>query len=104
MALKKLFVQDNGISTEYHKVNRVNLIDRNGEYPREFNIDEKSSLKLDVVVVSFLNEEYREKGHSINTNIYSFNITKDEEETLGIRKLAYVKLKTLDIFADAEDC
>lgn len=104
MALKKLFVQDNGITTEYHKVARVNLIDRNGEFPREPDTTDKFSLEINVVVVSFLNEEYRETGHSINTNIYDFTITKEEEETLGIRRLAYSKLKELDIFADAEDC
>lgn len=99
MALNKTLIQDNGITTSYHKVTRATFIDSNGEHPSE----EYVPLRLQVNVTSFLNEEYREAGHSITSNIYSFNITS-EEETAGIRKLAYNKLKTLEIFADAEDC
>ena len=53
---------------------------------------------------SFLNAKYREAGRSIDINVYSFNITNTEEDVNGIRKLAYDKLKTLEIFAGAENC
>lgn len=99
MALNKIITQENGIATSYHKVTRVTFIDSNGEYPSEEHIP----LKLQVNVTSFLNKDYRETGHSISSDIYLFSVT-DEEETLGIRKLAYDKLKTLEVFADAEDC
>ena len=100
MALKKLFTQENGIATEYHKVTRVTFIDNNGEYPSE----DKIPLTLQVKLTSYLNEGYRKSGHSIDSEMYIFDITDEEEETLGIRKLAYAKLKELDTFADAEDC
>jgi hypothetical protein len=100
MALNKTITQENGIVTNYHKVTRVNFIDANGEKPSEKVVP----LVLQVTVTSFLNEEFREAGHSINSNSYFFAVTNEEEETLGIRKLAYGKLKTLEVFAEAEDC
>lgn len=99
MALNKTLIQDNGITTSYHKVTRATFIDSNGEHPSE----EYIPLRLQVNVTSFLNEDYRKTGYSINSEIYTFDITAADEE-LGIRKLAYTKLKALDAFADAEDC
>ena len=99
MALKKVIVQDNGITTEYHKVNRVSLIDRNGEYPS----DEKFPICINATVISFLNEEYREAGHSISSEIYTFTLDEGEADR-ELRSLVYSKLKELDTFAGAEDC
>lgn len=100
MALKKSIVQSNGVSTEYHKINYISLIDRNGEYPDA----PKQPLILDVTVISYLNEEYRDACQSIMTRTYSFTTTPEEEESMGIRQLGYTKLKTLDIFEGAENC
>lgn len=91
MALKKTFVKENGISTSYHKISNVTL--RSAE-----------ELSLWIQVTSYLNEEYREKEQEIETLFYTFDITKEEEDSMGTRKLAYAKLKTLEEWADAEDC
>ena len=98
MALLKVITLDNGITTSYHKVSRVMLVDDN-------EVNDTASLRFEVTVNSYLNKEYRNNGKSINSNIYRFEITETEEETaVGIRKFAYEKLKTLPIYADAENC
>lgn len=99
MALKKLITKPNGISTEYHKITHVGLSDRNGEHP----YDSETPITIDVMVRSYLNEEYRRIGHSIEVCSYYFELT-DEEETQGIREVAYTKLKSLPEFEGAEDC
>ena len=91
MALKKTFVKENGISMSYHKISNVTL--RSAE-----------KLSLHVQVTSYLNEEYREKEQEIETLFYAFDITEEEENSMVTRKLAYAKLKTLEKWADAEDC
>jgi hypothetical protein len=91
MALKKTFVKENGISTSYHKISNVTIR----------SLDE---LSLHIQVTSYLNEEYREKEQEIETLFYTFDLVSEEEESMGARKLAYVKLKTLEEWADAEDC
>ena len=100
MALKKTIVLPNGVTTNYHKINFISFSDSNGEYPTE----EKQPLRLDVSVISFLNEEYRKNCQAIETKFYNFIITQEEEESLSLRKLGYAKLRTLEAFADAEDC
>ena len=99
MALKKLITKPNGISTEYHKIAHVGLSDRNGEHP----YNSETPITIDVMVRSYLNEEYRQNGHSIEVKSYWFELT-DEEEKQGIREVAYTKLKTLPEFEGAEDC
>ena len=99
MALKKTIVQPNGVTTEYHKITYAGLSDRNGEQPSE----EKFPLMLEVLVRSFLNAEYRKSGNCVDVNSYSFTLTS-EEETQGIREVAYNKLKTIPEFEGAEDC
>ena len=91
MALKKTFVKENGISTSYHKISNV-------------TVRSTDSLSLRVQVTSYLNEEYREKEQEIETLFYTFDLTSEEEDSMGARKLAYAKLKTLDEWAGAEDC
>ena len=99
MALQKTIVQNNGITTSYHKIRKVILIDDNGSY----GTTEKISLRINVVVISYVNEEYRITSNAVKTETYDFTIT-DEEELIPIRQLGYEKLKTLDIFKDAIDC
>ena len=91
MALKKTFVKENGISTSYHKISNVTL-------------HSAEELSLYVQVTSYLNEEYRQKEQEIETLFYTFGVTEEEENAMGARKLAYAKLKTLEEWADAEDC
>ena len=92
MALKKEIIQENGISTNYHKISLINLNTKDNDNA------------LIVTVESFLNEEYRKKNCSILSTNYIFNIQQDEDINVGIRALGYQKLKELDIFIDAEDC
>ena len=99
MALRKNITQSNGITTNYHKINRIALIDNNGEVPAE----ERQPLILTVDVVSYLNEEYRDACESIMVRTYGFNISPDEE-VISIRSLGYTKLKELELFKEAEDC
>jgi hypothetical protein len=104
MALKKLLVKNNGITTEYHKIASVKLADRNSDIAMTQE-NEPIPLHLDIEVVSYLNAEYRQRCQSISTQIYHFIINPEEEmSAIGIRAFSYGKLKTLDIFADAEDC
>ena len=91
MALRKTFVEKNGISTSYHKVSNVTVC-----------CDEEISLH--VGLTSYLDEIYREKEQSIQTHFYIFELTNEEEASTSARKLAYAKVKTLDEWADAIDC
>ena len=91
MALKKTFVKENGISTSYHKISNV-------------TVRSSDELSLRVQITSYLNEEYRKKEQEIETLFYSFDLTSGEEDSMGARKLAYAKIKTLEEWVDAEDC
>ena len=91
MALKKTFVKENGISTSYHKISNA-------------TVRATDTLSLRVQLTSYLNEEYREKEQEIETLFYTFDLTSEEEDSMGVRKLAYAKPKTLEEWADAEDC
>lgn len=93
MALSKTFIQDNGISTSYHKVSKALV-----------RTDTNDGLNLRVYVTSYLNEAYRKNEQPIETSIYSFNISDEQESETSIRKLAYNQLKTLGNWADAVDC
>lgn len=94
MALKKEIIQENGISTTYHKISLINLRTNNDE----------TENTLVISVESFLNEEYRNKNQSIFSTGYIFNIQPDEDINVGIRALGYQKLKELEVFDSAEDC
>ena len=59
---------------------------------------------LQCEVASYASKEFREHGKSLEKIIFDFNITVEEEESMGIRQLAYKKLKELPEWEDAEDC
>lgn len=88
MALSKNITTDNGFVTSYHKVDSV-CLDGN---------------TLDFNVESFVSKEYRELGRPAERIFFNFEITVEEEESMGIRQLAYKKIKELPQWADAEDC
>lgn len=92
MALLKKFSQPNGIITEYHRISQVDLSLYNDE------------TNLSVTVTSYLNKEYREAGHHIELLNYNFMLDEGEDENVGLRQLAYNKLKTLNEWVDAVDC
>lgn len=88
MALNKQLVNNNGVVTNYHRVSHVSL---------DNNI-------LHCSVDSYVSSEYRELEKHADTSHFSFNITIEEEESMGIRALCYTKIKGLKDWADAADC
>ena len=88
MALNKEITIDNGAIANYHRINYVNLRD---------NV-------LSFSVASYLSEVYRALERPINETYYEFDISVKEEESMGIRRLCYSKLKELEQWASATDC
>ena len=88
MALFKDIVSSEGFVTTYHKVNEVSLRD---------NV-------MNCVVNSYVSKEYRELERPADRQFFHFEITVEEEESMGIRKLAYTKIKELEDWADAVNC
>lgn len=88
MALAKEYVDNRGIITRYHKVGGVSV---------------RNSL-LSFTLESYPSEEYRRTAQPASMRNYHFEITIEEEESMGIRQLCYAKLKALDEWADATDC
>ena len=88
MALSKNVVSNEGFITTYHKVNEVSLRD---------NV-------LNCVVNSYVSKEYRELERPADHQFFYFEVTVEEEESMGIRQLAYKKIKELEEWADAIDC
>ena len=88
MALLKEIVNEKGITTNYHKIGHVSLRD---------NV-------ASCFVDSYVSKDYREKEHSADSQMFRFEITTEEEESMGIRKLCYTKIKQLDEWVDSEDC
>ena len=78
--------KNNGIKTSYHKITSINLTTR-----EEDNI-------LLVVLTSYLDETYRQQLQSIETTMFDFELTEDEDINIGIRELGYKKLKEMDIY------
>ena len=87
MALLKNIKSTEGFVTSYHKIQSVALND---------NI-------LHCHVDSYVSKEYRNLERPAQSNFYSFEITVEEEESMGIRQLAYSKLKELPEWTDAEN-
>lgn len=88
MALSKTITSMKGVTTTYHKVDEVNLRD---------NI-------LHCQLNSYISKEYREFEQPADYHFYEFEITVEEEESMGIRQLAYKKLKETPTWSDAIDC
>ena len=99
MALSKTIVKNNGIITSYHKVTSVTISQES-----YLTSDDTNNVQLAVKLTSYLNEEYRQNEQPIETEMYYFSATSEEEASTSARKLAYEKLKTLSIWADATDC
>lgn len=88
MALQKILTSQEGYETNYHKVNEASLRDNS----------------LNCVLNSYVSKEYRDLERPADHQFFHFNITIKEEESMGIRQLAYKKIKELPEWADAEDC
>ena len=87
MALLKNITSSEGFITSYHKIQMVSLHDST----------------LHCHVDSYVSKEYRNLERPAQSNFYSFEITVEEEESMGIRQLAYTKLKELPEWTDAEN-
>lgn len=88
MALLKNITSKEGFITSYHRINSVSLRD---------NI-------LNCHIDSYVSKEYRDLERPAQNDFYSFKITIEEEESMGIRQLAYKKIKELPEWTDAENC
>lgn len=88
MALLKQIVNNEGITTNYHRVSEVVL--REG--------------LLGGCLESYVSSDYRTAEQPADFTPFRFEITLEEEESMGIRALCYNKIKALDAWKDAEDC
>ena len=88
MALLKNITTNEGFTTQYHKISDVSVRDEH----------------MICILSSYVSQEYRDLERPADTNIFNFSISLEEEESMGIRKLAYTKIKELPEWADAEDC
>ena len=88
MALQKEIIAHGGFATNYHKIADVSLCED----------------RLSCTVNSYVSREYRELERPVVRKFFDFEITVEEEESMGIRKLAYKKIKELESWADAIDC
>lgn len=100
MALKKEIVLDNGIIVNYHRIvslskitNQSNIIEVASYTSKEKREEEKEAIK-----------KGQEAEEAISTNIFidTTYINKEYSETETIED-AYLYLKTIDKFKDAED-
>lgn len=88
MALAKELINRKGVVTNYHKISNVNL---DGD-------------RLHCRVESYVSKDYRDAEQPADSSTFNFNITVEEEESMGIRALCYSKIKALESWADATDC
>lgn len=88
MALSMTKTNEAGVITNYHKIGNVSLRDNS----------------LNCILNSYASKEYREAERSADSSFFNFEITTEEEESMGIRALCYTKIKALPEWADAEDC
>lgn len=88
MALMKSVTSPNGVVTNYHRIDHVDLTDN----------------QLHCRLVSYVSRDYRDADKSVKSDLFSFNFTVEEEESMGIRALCYSKIKNIEEWSDAEDC
>lgn len=88
MALLKSITNEKGVTTTYHKVSDVTLYNNT----------------LSCIIESYVSEIYRELNQNADSYAFTFDISVEEEESMGIRALCYTKIKNLYPWSDAEDC
>ena len=93
MALNKLITQRNGVTTEYHRVQNIEIT----------NLGDNASLMI--MLQSFIDESYREKGlsNAVARRVYDFEVSNDVVTSNNIYQVAYGLIKTLPDFEDATD-
>ncbi len=89
MALIKNITQNDGVPTNYHRI---------------FFIQQTVNEQTSIVVLSYINEECREKEHDATSMPYKVSSTYEVpyDETMTVSK-AYDYLKTLPEFEGAKD-
>lgn len=95
MALSKAITNELGVTTTYHKVNRATIAEFSGF---------KKGLVLSFDIDSYVSKDYRKLNKPADALNFRFDITLEEEESMGIRALCYTKLKETEAWKDAEDC
>ena len=88
MAVLKEQISERGIVTNYHRVSSVTIAENS----------------LTFILCSYPSEFYRQTSLPAIMKEFHFEITLEEEESTGARKLCYIKLKTLDEWIGSEDC
>lgn len=88
MALNKNITSDCGLVCSYHKVESVTI----------------SGNRMNCIMQSYVSKDYRDLERPADHRFFDFDITIEEEESMGARQLAYKKIKELDEWSDAEDC
>ena len=85
MALIKDITLENGIPTNYHRIQSISKLDK----------------ILNVIVVSYVNKNYRTQGiiNYVNTQTFSFELENDNISF----ELVYNLLKTTETFKNAKD-
>lgn len=91
MALNKKIILENGCEVNYHRISSISLHLRD-------------EARAQVIVDSYVNEDYRKLEQPVTSDCYLVNVTTEEEESTGIRVLLYNKLKELEVWTDALDC
>lgn len=94
MALAKKITNENGVETNYHKIERIAVINK-GEIPT-----------MIVSVKSFVNEDIRKNDVELSASetTHRFSATKEELEKLSIFDIAYTSLKSTELFSGSADC
>ena len=88
MALLKEKINDHGIVTNYHRIDHVSFNDG----------------RLICSLESYVSKDYRENDMAADRHFFTFDVTLQEEESMGVRALGYTKIKSLANWADAQDC
>ena len=95
MALSKALTNELGVTTNYHKVSRASITEFSGPRAGTF---------ISFDINSYVSKDYRDQNKPADTSNFRFEITLEEEESMGIRALCYTKLKETEAWQDAEDC
>ena len=88
MALSLQKISSEGFTTEYHKISNASVRENT----------------LTCSVDSYVSKDYRELERPADHSFFHFDITVEEEESMGIRQLCYKKIKELPEWANAIDC
>lgn len=88
MALQMSITNEQGVTTDYHKIRSATL---RGD-------------KLTCLMDNYVSKDHRLQGHSANSCVFDFTVSLEEEESMGIRALCYSKIKQLDEWQSANDC